>query len=122
MTTRREFVRNFALAGIGLPMVTGLFPNPPTDSSFSCHWKDLKVEGFRFGGIANAPIREGEKVKDLKQFGFFNHTFYLLKEEQPNGSTIFSRGETFVVIDGRYCRVTGLDEVEVPYITIPDYN
>ena len=111
MTTRREFVRNFALAGIGLPMVTGLFPNPPTDSSFSCHWKDLKVEGFIFVGIADAPIQEGEKVKDLKEYRFYNVPTFISKEKQPNGATIFSRGEIFVVIDGRYCRVTGLEEI-----------
>ena len=111
MITRRNFIRNLALAGIGLPMVTGLFPNPPTDSSFSCHWKDLKVEGLHFAGIADAPIQEGEKVKDLKEYPFCNVPTFISREKQPNGSTICSRGEIFVVIDGRYCRVTGLEEI-----------
>lgn len=118
MITRRNFIRDLALAGIGLPMVTGLFPNPPTDSSFSCHWKDLKLKGFDFAGLSETPIQEGEKVKDLVQ----PTKFVVKKEKQSDGSTIFYRDEVFVVIDGRYCRVTGLDEVEVPYIsiTIPD--
>lgn len=107
MITRRNFIRNFALAGLGFPLMTGLFPNPSTNS-FSYNWKDIKMNrGFNFAGIFETPIQEGEKVKDLVQ-----PTSYVYKKEwQVDGCVVSSQGEIFVVFDGRYCRVTGLEEL-----------
>lgn len=107
MTTRRHFITNLALAGLGFPMMTGLFPNPSTNS-FSSNWKDIKMNCvFFFAGIFETPIQEGEKVKDLVQ-----PTSYVYKKEwQVDGCVICSMSEIFVVNDGRYCRVTGLEEL-----------
>lgn len=107
MTTRREFVRNFALAGIGLPMVTGLFPNPPNDCFSSYNWNDIKTGAFYFLGVSETPIQAGEKVKDLVQYP----SHVLQKEGQTDGCTIVVGGDTFVVVNGRYCLLTGLDEL-----------
>ena len=108
MITRRNFIRNSALAGLGFPLMTGLFPNPSTNS-FSCNWKDIKMNrGFFFAGLFETPIQEGEKVKDLVQ----QPTSYVYKKEwQVDGCVIYSTSEIFVVNDGRYCRVTGLEEI-----------
>ena len=63
--------------------------------------------GFLFAGIFETPIQEGENVKDLVQ-----PTSYVYKKEwQVDGCSVASHGEIFIVIDGRYCRVTGLEEV-----------
>ena len=99
MTTRREFVRNFALAGIGLPMVTGLFPNPPNDCFSSYNWNDIKTGAFYFLGVSETPIQAGEKVKDLVQYP----SHVLQKEGQTDGCTVVVGGDTFVVVDGHYC-------------------
>ena len=108
MTTRRQFIINSVLAGMSFPLVTGLSLNPPTNS-FHENWKDIKSEkGFYFAGIFETPIQEGEKVKDLV---YEYSSKVLQKDDQLAGCTVAAFGEIFVVIDGRYCRVTGLEEL-----------
>lgn len=100
-TTRRKFIIDSVFAGIGIPLVTGLFPEPPS-TPFSAYLKDINLEkGFYFAGVFETPIREGECVKDLVQ-----PTSYVYEKEwQVDGCTVASHGEVFVVVDSRYCRI-----------------
>lgn len=100
MTTRRQFIRNFALAGIGIPVVQVVSPFESFASPAYINPQYMAQGCLRFLGVTETPICDGESVKDLQQ----SEMGILRKEDQPNGSTIICGGEFFVVVGGRYVK------------------
>lgn len=98
MITRRNFIRNLALAGIGLPVVQVVSPFEPSASSATINPQYMAQGCLRFLGVTETPIRDGEPTKDLQQ----SEMGILRKEAQQDGCTINSLGECFVVAHGKY--------------------
>ena len=92
MTTRRQFIKNFALAGIGIPVVQVASPFESLASSAYINPQYMEEMSVLFLGMTETPIRDGESVKDLQQ----SETVILRKEDQPNGGVIICRGECFI--------------------------
>lgn len=100
MTTRRQFIKNFALAGIGIPVVQVVSPFE-SFASPACINPQYMAQGcLRFLGVTETPIRDGEPTKDLQQ----SEMGILRKEDQQDGCTINSECECFVVVGGRYVK------------------
>ena len=98
MTTRRNFIRTFALAGIGIPVVQMVSPFESLASPAYINPKYMAQGCWRFLGVTETPIRNGEPTKDLQQ----SEMGILRTEAQQDGSIINSGGECFVVAHGKY--------------------
>ena len=98
MTTRRQFITNLALAGIGIPVAQVVPPFEPSASSTTINPQYMAQGCWRFLGVTETPIRDGEPTKDLQQ----SEMGILRKEAQQDGSIINSGGECFVVAHGKY--------------------
>ena len=98
MITRRNFIRNFALAGIGIPIVQVVSPFESLASPAYINPQYTAQGCLRFLGMTETPIRDGEPTKDLQQ----SKMGILRKEAQQDGSIINSGGDCFVVAHGKY--------------------